>query len=91
MSQDAQDFMEISLETRVPIPQFVQMLSLKYGLTVSESVLYNERNKVLYKSFSITNDEERMRGTEVDQLLAEFKEKKDVSYIYFLHEKNTVL
>ena len=30
-----------------------------------------------------------MGGTEVDQLLAEFKEKKDVSYIYVLHEKNT--
>ena len=85
MSQDALQFMRISLETRVPIPQIVQMLSLKYGLTVSESVLYNERSKVLYKSFSITNDQERMRGTEVDQLLAEFL--KDVSYIYVLHEK----
>ena len=87
MSVSARKFIDNCLHSRVPIPQIVQLLLREYGLTVSENTLYHERNKNLYPLFS--NGEGNICGTEVDQLLKEFEQKDDVSYIYVLHEKNT--
>ena len=85
MPTSAKKFIDNCLHSRVPIPQIVQLLLREYGLTVSENTLYNERNKILYPLFS--NGEGNICGTEVDQLLKEFEQKNDVSYIYVLHKK----
>ena len=87
ISKEAQLLIENSLKSRIPIPQIVSLLFKQHNVTVSEATLYHERNKLLYSL--VDNAANHPYGTEVDQLINEFKEKDDVSFIYVLHNKNT--
>ena len=73
-----------SFDSSIRIPQIIKLVKENYGYTLSPDALYKMRSK--YYTPLLDGVEKQPYGSSVDKLLAEFKTREDVSFIYVTHD-----
>ena len=73
-----------SFDSQIRIPQIIKLVKENFGYTLSPDALYKMRSN--YYVPLLDNVEKQPYGSSVDKLIAEFKTREDVSFIYVTHD-----
>ena len=71
-------------DSQIRIPQIIKLVKENHGYTLSPDALYKMRSN--YYLPLLDNVEKQPFGSSVDKLIAEFKTREDVSFIYVTHD-----
>ena len=84
---DIDQFIINHLHERVAPAVIVSLVKQSYNTTLTEGDLYKYRNKVLYSMLNDTVKEPY--GTPIDKLIHYFSNKRDVSFMYVMHDMDS--
>ena len=83
-SAEVKKFIRSCFDAQIRVPQIISLVKKNHGYVLSADAIYNIRNNV-YKPL-LAGVEAQPFGTPADKLIAEFKSKNDVSFIYVTHD-----
>ena len=87
LPKNIDQFIVNHLHERIAPSQIVALVKQTYNTTLTEGDLYKYRNKMLYGMLDATVN--TPYGTPVDKLIYHFTNKKDVSFMYVMHDMNS--
>ena len=83
-SAEVQKFIRTCFDAQIRVPQIISLVRKNHGYVLFADAIYKIRNN-FYKPL-LEGVEAQPFGTPADKLIAEFKSKDDVSFIYVTHD-----